>query len=256
LKGMNLEDYLARRGELSVPQVLKVGRDVARGLAAAHAEGLVHRDVKPANLWLDATAKGRVKILDFGLARLAHGDDRLTQEGAVLGTPAYMAPEQAADGHVTAAADLFSLGAVLYRLCTGRRPFSGHTAYAVLAALATETPPPVQTLNPAVPAAFADLVMRLIEKDPARRPASARAVADAIYAIEKQRLRDKLSRETPGWRPASDPGPTPNPDDASDMRFHLDRSGERPREPGRRGLWLAAVGAALLAAVAAVASRW
>jgi hypothetical protein len=127
---------------------------------------------------------GRVKLLDFGLARAAGDDARLTQSGVVLGTPAYMAPEQVGGRAVDERADLFSLGCVLYRCLTGQVPFRGGDTLATLAALATETPTPVRALNQEVPAALADLVERLLAKDPARRPPSARAVADALAALE------------------------------------------------------------------------
>jgi hypothetical protein len=115
LKGMSLEDFLKKKqGDnpgmpLTLGQVLKLGREIAKGLAAAHEKGLIHRDIKPANIWLDATAGGRVKILDFGLARPAAEDTRLTRLGTILGTPAYMAPEQAWGGQTDGRADLFSL---------------------------------------------------------------------------------------------------------------------------------------------------
>src|SRR5262249_51915553 len=156
----------------------------AEGLAAAHRHGLIHRDVKPANLWLEtlpgepaAAAPGyRVKILDFGLARTGDGDSHLTQMGVVVGTPAYMAPEQAPAERVAARGDLFSLGCVLYKLCTGETPFPGETAIAVLASLALHNPKPVRALNPDVPPELSDLVMRLLAKEPERRPASAKEV--------------------------------------------------------------------------------
>jgi serine/threonine protein kinase len=101
--------------------ILKLARDIARGLAEAHAAGLIHRDIKPANIWLDSKVSGRARILDFGLARLTEGtgDQHLTQSGMVLGTPAYMAPEQAEGEKLDGRADLFSLGVIVYRLCTG-----------------------------------------------------------------------------------------------------------------------------------------
>src|SRR5437588_9820738 len=128
LAGESLEARLLREPVLPAAEVARLGREAAEGLAAAHARGLVHRDVKPANLWLEAP-RGRVKVLDFGLARPAEPDrdapDRLTRDGAVVGTPAFMAPEQARGAAVDFRADLFGLGAGLDRLCTGRLPFSG-----------------------------------------------------------------------------------------------------------------------------------
>jgi serine/threonine protein kinase len=185
LEGETLEDRLNRSGgRLPLPEVLRVGREVAEGLDAAHARGLVHRDVKPANVWLEA-GRDRVKILDFGLARGTGEDAQFTQMGAVIGTPAYMAPEQANGEEVDGRCDLFGLGAVLYRACTGELPFGGKDTLSVLRALATTTPPPPHQLNPSLPWAFSDLVMRLLAKDRADRPQSAREVVEALAAIER-----------------------------------------------------------------------
>ncbi|HND56851.1 MAG TPA: protein kinase, partial [Pirellulaceae bacterium] len=109
LQGESLEQRMRRNFALPVAEVLRIGREIAAGLAAAHDAGVIHRDVKPANIWIEDTS-GRVKILDFGLARLATDDSGMTFSGAVLGTPAYMAPEQASDDPVDARCVLFSLG--------------------------------------------------------------------------------------------------------------------------------------------------
>jgi formylglycine-generating enzyme required for sulfatase activity len=192
LKGEALDRRLKRDGKLPVAEAVRIARETAEGLAAAHERGLIHRDIKPANIWLEASpgrksGEFRVKIMDFGLARVAEKDDvALTKSGTILGTPAYMAPEQAmANKAVDFRCDLFSLGAVFYHMLTGERPFKGHDTMSLLMALATETPKPVRELNPAVPPAVVDLVQQLLEKDPARRPASAKAVADALAAIEE-----------------------------------------------------------------------
>ena len=182
LEGESLEVRLRRQGRLSPAEAARIGRAVAEGLAAAHARGLVHRDIKPGNVWIEAPG-GRVRVLDFGLARAVQEDLALTQSGALVGSPGYVAPEQVRGGPADPRSDLFSLGCVLYRMLTGRLPFTGPDTLAILAALAVQTPPPVRQLNPAVPPAFAALVMRLLEKDPALRPASARAVADALGAL-------------------------------------------------------------------------
>jgi serine/threonine protein kinase/Leucine-rich repeat (LRR) protein len=191
LKGMSLEDRL-RHAEgvrppalLSIPQILRLGRQIGRGLAAAHERGLIHRDIKPANLWLEPEHGGHVKILDFGLARAVEDEAHLTQSGAMVGTPAYMAPEQARAEKLDHRCDLFSLGVVLYRLCTGRLPFRGDNTMAVLTALAMDAPKPLRDLNPAVPPELADLVMQLLNKIPAMRPASAKEVAERLHALER-----------------------------------------------------------------------
>jgi hypothetical protein len=174
LKGESLDARLKREGRLPAAEVARVGREMAAGLAAAHAAGLVHRDIKPANVWLEAPA-GRVKLLDFGLARGA--DATVTQPGTILGTPAYMAPEQARGNPVDPRADLFSLGAVLYRCATGRAPFTGTDTFSVLTSLAVDTPPAPRTLNPDLPPGVAGVIVQLLQKDPTRRPASAVEVA-------------------------------------------------------------------------------
>jgi eukaryotic-like serine/threonine-protein kinase len=149
--------------------------------------GLVHRDIKPANLWLEAP-NGRVKVLDFGLAKPVGTDAELTKSGAVVGTPAYMSPEQARGAKVDHRTDLFSLGAVLYRLCTGKTPFAGPNVMAVLMALGSDDPTPVRELNPAVPEALARLIHQLLAKKPEQRPQTAIEVAKRLRAILNQLL--------------------------------------------------------------------
>ena len=204
LTGYPLDEYLRRKGRVSVPQAVRVGLETAAGLAAAHALGLVHRDIKPANLWLEAP-NGRVKILDFGLARQAEVEPNageVTGSGVIVGTPAFMAPEQARGEPVDARSDLFSLGAVLYLLVTGQQPFPGPTAMAILTALATTDPPAVRHLNPDVPPPLAALIHRLLEKDPTHRPLSADGVLGELRAI---------SRGQAGQPPAVTPSATALP---------------------------------------------
>jgi formylglycine-generating enzyme required for sulfatase activity/serine/threonine protein kinase len=193
LKGESLEAAMKRR-RLSIADMLRVGRETAEGLAAAHKSGLIHRDIKPANIWLETVPARpgaesppfRVKILDFGLARGAGGGKGLTQSGAILGTPGYMAPEQAGGRPVDGRSDLFSLGCVLYRMVTGRAAFRGDDLLAVLMAIATETPPPPAELKPDLPPGLSELIMRLLEKAPADRPQTAGAVSAALGALERQ----------------------------------------------------------------------
>jgi hypothetical protein len=179
LQGESLDARLEREGVLPAAEVARVGREAAEGLAAAHERGVVHRDVKPSNLWLEAPA-GRVKVLDFGLARQEKGAEGVTRSGAVLGTPAYMSPEQADGLRVDARSDLFSLGATLYRAATGRPAFDGPTLTAVLRAVAEHHPSPPAQVNPAVPAELSGLIMLLLAKNPDGRPPSARVVADDL----------------------------------------------------------------------------
>src|SRR5207244_4259962 len=126
--------------------ILRIAREIAQGLAAAHERGLIHRDIKPANIWLESP-NDRVKILDFGLARQVEDGEKLTLKGFIVGTPAYMAPEQAAGLTVDSRCDLFSFGCVLYRLCTGRSPFQERSVPATLAALSSTHPPAVSSFR-------------------------------------------------------------------------------------------------------------
>jgi serine/threonine protein kinase len=198
LKGQSLQDRLEaanqrRAAPLLPAEVLRIGREVAEGLAAAHARGLIHRDIKPANIWLETLAGGegmdssrfRVKILDFGLARPT-ADAHLTQEGVIIGTPAYMAPEQARAGAVDQRSDLFSLGCVLYLLGTGHMPFKGPDAITTLVSVALDSPRRPREVNPEVPPALSDLVMRLLARDPTERPSSAQEVVAALRLIEER----------------------------------------------------------------------
>ncbi len=189
LRGESLEERLRRvKGPLPLDEALRIGREIAAGLAAAHERGLIHRDVKPGNVYLAAQAGGgdRVKVLDFGLARAAADDEEL-QPGAIVGTPAFMAPEQAAGRPVDARADLFSLGCVLYRLATGKQAFTGTDMFTLLMQIATEEPPAPAEVNPALPAAVSRLIVRLLAKNPDDRPASAAEVVEAIKKIERDR---------------------------------------------------------------------
>jgi serine/threonine protein kinase/WD40 repeat protein len=175
IAGESLQEKLDRTGPLEVVEVVRIGLQTAQGLAAAHAQGLIHRDVKPANLLLE-DGLARVKVTDFGLARTA-ADAGLTQAGVVAGTPEYMAPEQARGEQVDHRADFFSLGSVLYVCCTGRPPFRGDTPLAVLRRVSEETPTPIRSLNPEVPAWLEALINRLLAKDPAGRFRGAAEVA-------------------------------------------------------------------------------
>ncbi len=186
LKGEPLDTRLKRDKRLSIADAVTIGKQIADGLTVAHKNGLIHRDIKPANIWLSgepgASATGViVKIVDFGLARAVAGDDvHLTQTGAILGTPAYMAPEQAKSEQVDFRCDLFSLGAVLYRMLTGELPFKGHDTMSLLRALEMDSPRPVQSLNADVPPVLAKLVMQLMAKELAQRPPTAKAVAEKL----------------------------------------------------------------------------
>jgi serine/threonine protein kinase len=171
VEGESLQERLDREGSLELSEIIRIAQQAATGLAAAHAQGLIHRDIKPANLLIEvprSEAEGRVRITDFGLARLAD-DVQVTQQGMVIGTPEYMAPEQARCEPVDQRADLFSLGSVIYAMCTGRPPFRAATTVAVLRQVCDDTPLPVRSLNPAVPVWLAEMIDRLMRKNPDER---------------------------------------------------------------------------------------
>jgi hypothetical protein len=201
VEGESLQDRLDRVGPLALAEVVRVGMQTAYGLAAAHARGLIHRDIKPANLLLERGTEN-VKLTDFGLARAAE-DVKLTQTGFVAGTPHYMAPEQARGEAMDHRADLFSLGSVLYVMCTGRPPFDGSTPYLILRQLTEEAPPAARSLNPAVPEWLEDLIDRLLAKDPTERIQSAAEVAE-ILALRLPETTRAAPAQTP-LRPLTAP---------------------------------------------------
>lgn len=243
LRGESLEQRLTREGRLPLPEALRIAREIAEGLAVAHAYGMVHRDIKPANVWLDnsdetyvqpgpprefaaadpsatswihepaapmsapmhAPARGRVKLMDFGLAREMEADVNLTFSGVLVGTPAYMAPEQARGEAVDGRTDLFGLGVVLYRMCTGRLPFSAKDAMSTLMSIAIDPPTDPSALNGDLPPALSELILQLLSKKREDRPDSARAVVAALESLERgapiaaKKISDR-TRNRPAWR--------------------------------------------------------
>jgi serine/threonine protein kinase len=209
LEGELLDDRLKRERKLPVAEVLRIGRETAEGLAAAHARGLIHRDIKPGNIFLEGP-RGRVKILDFGLARAAVDDAHITQSGVILGTPAFMAPEQARGEPVDARCDLFSLGCVLYRMCTGAAPFNASDAISTLVAVTVDEPRPPGQLA-AVPPELSEFIMRLLAKKREDRPASAAGVAETLGRMEAAvTARPAVWNVFRRWR-RQRPAPAPSP---------------------------------------------
>lgn len=179
VSGESLEDRLERDGRLEFREIISIGSQIAAGLAAAHAQGLVHRDVKPGNVLIEKN-RTRVKITDFGLVRAVE-DVRLTQTGFVGGTPLYMAPEQARGENVDHRADLFSFGGVLYAMCTGTPPFSDSSPFLILQKIIDQPHPAVRKLNPEIPDWFGNVIDRLLAKHPADRFQTADEVAEILH---------------------------------------------------------------------------
>ena len=177
--GGSLERRLKTEGSIDVVSIARIGLQVAQALAEAHRHGLVHRDIKPANILIDRGTE-RVRVADFGLARVAN-DASCTHSGLIAGTPQYMAPEQILGEACTAQSDLFSLGSVMYFMCTGHAPFRAESVYAVMQRIVHEPPRPIREQNPLVPAWLEEFVLRLLEKDKAARFASAEQCASILH---------------------------------------------------------------------------
>ncbi len=183
--GRTLQDLLDGTGPLELADIIRIGVQLAHGLAAAHELGLIHRDIKPANILLEGGVDLRVKITDFGLARAAD-DASMTASGVVTGTPLYMAPEQARGDHLDHRADLFSLGSVLYTMCSGHPPFRANSTLAVLKRVCDDTPRPISEIIPETPRWLCDIIAKLLAKNLDERFQTAREVADLLakYAVE------------------------------------------------------------------------
>jgi serine/threonine-protein kinase len=207
VRGTSLQKRIDQKGSLALLEILRIGMQAAAGLAAAHAQGLVHRDIKPANILL-ADGVERVTITDFGLAR-AVDDASMTRSGIIAGTPQFMSPEQARGEGIDHRSDLFSLGSVLYAMCTGHPPFRADSSYGVLQRICQSTPRPIRESNPDIPAWLCRLIERLHNKDPKERFQSAAEVADLLSRCvahvqrpDSQLLPDVLQERPVGVRAA------------------------------------------------------
>jgi serine/threonine protein kinase/Leucine-rich repeat (LRR) protein len=185
IPGETLQERLNRTGPLDVPETLRIGRQIAEGLAAAHATDVIHRDIKPSNVLIEGGPQQRVKITDFGLARAAD-DASISQSGIIAGTPMYMAPEQALGHKLDQRADLFSLGSVLYQMVAGRAPFRANGTVAVLKRVAEDTPRAIREIIPETPQWLCNIIAKLHEKKPEDRYQSAREIADVLADCEQQ----------------------------------------------------------------------
>ena len=191
LDGPSLRQLLEKYRRLSVRDAGRIARQVADALGYAHSRGVVHRDIKPDNILLDAS--GHVLVTDFGIAKAAQeASTSLTTQGMVVGTPQYMSPEQATGDQVDGRSDIYSLGIVLYQMLAGAPPFDGESAQSILMKQATATPTPITRLRSDVPAALAAVMERLLAKDPADRYPTADEVSRALVAALPAAARDRV----------------------------------------------------------------
>jgi serine/threonine-protein kinase len=179
VEGQDVAELLAHQVPLSTVAKLDIAIGVLQGLAFAHKRGIIHRDIKPANIRVDA--EGNARIMDFGVAHLASSN--MTRTGVMIGTPSYMAPEQITSGAVGPQSDIFSVGAVLYELLTGTNPFAGGSLQAVMYRVLSESPAPLDSAAPGLPANLNRLVMRALAKEPAQRYASAMDMANDLLGV-------------------------------------------------------------------------
>jgi hypothetical protein len=231
--GESLQGRLDRQGPLTIKEILRIAHQTAAGLAAAHAQGLVHRDVKPSNILLEQGIE-RALLTDFGLARAAD-DASLTHTGYLPGTPHYMSPEQARGDAIDARSDLFSLGSVMYAMCTGRPPFRADTSFGVLRRITDTQPRAIREVNADIPAWLVGLIDKLLAKQPAERFSSAAELA--------QLLERCLAH-------VQQPATVPLPEACSVGRVcRVGRASARSRRPTKL---IAAVGIAVLAIASAI----
>ncbi|MEO1998400.1 MAG: serine/threonine-protein kinase, partial [Planctomycetaceae bacterium] len=200
IDGLSLQQRIDRDGPLELKEILRIGSQTALGLAAAHAEGLIHRDIKPSNILLENGVE-RVRITDFGLAR-AVDDVSITRTGVISGTPQYMSPEQAQNEVVDHRSDLFSLGSVLYAMCTCRPPFRGDSMVTVIRLVCDDTPRPICEVNPDIPDWLVAIIDRLLAKKPDERFQSASEVADLLgkHLAHLQHPSVNAMPATPEWQ--------------------------------------------------------
>ena len=208
VEGVSLQDRLEVDGPLPIHDILQITSEIAQGLAAAHAKGVVHRDIKPANILL-AEPGGRVKITDFGLAKALQDDSRLTQSGIVGGTPHFMAPEQAYDLPVDGRADLFSLGCVVYAMCTGQEPFQATSPMAVMRLVCEEEPKSIRIVNRKIPDWLEQFVAKMQSKNPDHRFQTALEVAGLAQSYLTQIQRSGPYANTPSTFPSIAKRPKP-----------------------------------------------
>ncbi|MFZ5785394.1 MAG: protein kinase domain-containing protein, partial [Acidobacteriota bacterium] len=254
LDGDPLNEVLERE-PLSVPQILDVAIQTCHGLAAAHAKGIIHRDMKPENIFL-VDGGSKVKILDFGIAKVVRADSNtnLTKTGAVFGTPNYMAPEQALGRSIDHRVDVYSMGIIIYQMATGRLPFEADSFVAILTQHVTEPPPSPRSVAPAreIPEELEAIILKAVAKEPAERYQDMGELVAALLELRRQLVGDvplrsnlRLSRIRPPASAADLPLQviaTPAPSGVTATAGEL----VPPERPPRRGMLVGLTAAAVL----------
>jgi serine/threonine-protein kinase len=279
IEGTGLDKIIKSEHRLSVERAASIAAQVADALAFAHQHDIVHRDVKPANIMVETS--DRVKVTDFGIAKITTASESLTATGSLLGTPSYMSPEQARGQSLDGRSDLFALGSVLYEMVTGKKAFQGESITGLIFKIITEEPEPIDSVDPRVPEAIANLIQKALQKDPAARFQSGREMAQALLAFTQpaatptirmselptRRDMTAVSSAVDPTRATRAPGPAADADEAAASRPSRQAAppharptaspiaSPRPRPRSSLGLWLglALAGVVLLGIGAAVA---
>ena len=277
LNGRTLAEVVRQDGVCAVERALRLSLQIAQGLEAAHSAGVIHRDIKPQNIMV-LNGEDQIKLMDFGIARLSDvGGPGLTRTGVVMGTPAYMSPEQIEGGEITRQTDVYAFGVVLYELLTGRVPFAASTASSVLVQHLREPPRPARSLNARIPEAVDRVVLHVLEKSPDARPRGMTAVIAELSAASAYvdaagpgtgdigaTVIDVRSREEPTMPAASPesaevgdaslPTIARNPADQSGRVLGAPRSARAARHPGIKPSHLVALGGVLFLVAGAAAT--
>ncbi|GMU91318.1 MAG: hypothetical protein AMXMBFR4_03760 [Candidatus Hydrogenedentota bacterium] len=259
--GEPLDRFLRRKGYISWQSALYVGGQIADALRCAHEAGIIHRDVKPANVLLDR--QGRARLTDFGIARMKSAERAGSDSTGVVGTPHYMSPEQLAGGEVSYSSDLYSLGVVMYQMMAGQLPFQAESPHALVKQIVSDPAPRLTKVRPGTPDDVARLVAHLLEKEPQRRPTSARHVRQTIDRLLSEDGGRSAIPEALAYyvrEQASDPPlrvVTPSPKDKTTPHGAIPGVGSAPRLRGQARRWGLAIAACavLLASACVIASQ-
>jgi serine/threonine-protein kinase len=206
IDGVGLDRVIAGAGRLPVERAAALAAQVADALDFAHKHNVVHRDIKPANIMVEAG--DRVKVTDFGIAKVTDSAEHLTATGSLLGTPSYMSPEQARGSAIDGRSDLFAVGAILYEMVAGKKAFRGDSITGLIFKIITEEPPPLREQDPEIPEELIRIVARALTKDPAGRYQAGRELGDDLLALTRPGSAPTLRQSETATAPGSVPGPT------------------------------------------------